>query len=130
MCAYSLVCFDSRRRAGECCVVSCRLTFRRVAFCDDGRNYDGARRILRDGSLAKLRTDLQVTEKFLDKRIILRDVALTLDAFDDALRAESIQNVAASSEDVRRTADELVVKLKDVRDAIDEATSAPSVRGQ
>lgn len=101
-----------------------------MAFCDDGRNYDGARRILRDGSLAKLRTDLQVTEKFLDKRIILRDVALTLDAFDDALRAESIQNVAASSEDVRRTADELVVKLKDVRDAIDEATSAPSVRGQ
>jgi hypothetical protein len=101
-----------------------------VTFRDDDRNYDGARRILRDGSLAKLRTDLQVTEKFLDKRIILRDIALTLDAFDDALRAESIQNVAASSEDVRRTADELVVKLKDVRDAIDEATSAPSVRGQ
>ena len=101
-----------------------------MTFRDDDRNYDGARRILRDGSLVKLRTDLQVTEKFLDKRIILRDVALTLDAFDDALRAESIQNVAASSEDVRRTADELVVKLKDVRDAIDEATSAPSVRGQ
>ena len=69
-------------------------------------------------------------ERNNNKRIILRDVVLTLDAFDDALRAESIQNVAASSEDVRRTADELVVKLKDVRDAIDEATSAPSVRGQ
>ena len=100
-----------------------------ISFLSTNSDYDGARRILRDGSLAKLRTDLQVTEKFLDKRVILKDVALTLDAFDDALRAESIQNVAASSEDVRRTADELVVKLKNVRDAIDDATKAPNVRG-
>jgi len=95
-------------------------------------NYDGARRILREGSLSKLRLDLQTTVKFIrdnananELALSTRDVTLALDAFDDALRAESIEVDTASIEDVRRTADALIEALKGVVDRIERA-SAPS----
>jgi hypothetical protein len=96
-------------------------------------NYDGARRILREGSLSKLRLDLQTTVKFIrdnpkEPALSTRDVTLALDAFDDALRAESIEVDTASIEDVRRTADALIEVLKGVVDRIERA-SAPSTGG-
>ena len=96
-------------------------------------NYDGARRILREGSLSKLRLDLQTTVKFIrdnanEPVLSTRDVTLALDAFDDALRAESIEVDTASIEDVRRTADALIEALKGVVDRIERA-SAPSTGG-
>jgi hypothetical protein len=96
-------------------------------------NYDGARRILREGSLSKLRLDLQTAVKFIrdnpkEPALSTRDVTLALDAFDDALRAESIEVDTASIEDVRRTADALIEVLKGVVDRIERA-SAPSTGG-
>ena len=44
--------------------------------------------------------------------LTLRDVTLALDAFDDALRAEGLGAKSASSDDVRRTADDLIRALE------------------
>lgn len=93
-------------------------------------NYDGARRILREGSLSKLRLDLQTTAKFIrdnaNEAVPTRDVTLALDAFDDALRAEAIKVDNASIEDVRRTADELIEVLKGIVGQIERASALPT----
>ena len=93
-------------------------------------NYDGARRILREGSLSKLRLDLQTTAKFIrdnaNEAVPTRDVTLALDAFDDALRAEAIKVDNASIEDVRRTADELIEVLKGIVGRIERASALPT----
>jgi hypothetical protein len=76
---------------------------------------------------------LQTAVKFIrdnpkEPALSTRDVTLALDAFDDALRAESIEVDTASIEDVRRTADALIEVLKGVVDRIERA-SAPSTGG-
>ncbi|CEF99378.1 hypothetical protein OT_ostta10g01930 [Ostreococcus tauri] len=75
---------------------------RRLALAGD---FDDARRVLRTGSLSRLRGDAAKTE-------LGRDVARALDAFDDALRAASLGR--ANMNDVREKSDALDVIVQRV----------------
>ena len=112
---------DATRRDDDASKAATRsgLTTDDRALADDS-DADGARRALRGENLSKLRADAVAVTRIASEDglrasrngLTLGDVTRALDAFDDALRAEGLGAKSASSDDVRRTADDLIRTLE------------------